>query len=287
MAETTEQIIREDPAIEAFKTGLLERAKGVSEVPITLPTQQVADFTGLQQAAIQQQQAGIGGFQPFIDAGAQTLGQALPLYAAGTGAPTQQQLDAYMNPFQQAIQDEINRSFDIQQIGARDLATKAGAFGGSRGQIALNEIDRNRASALAQAQAQNFLQAQQGVQNQFQRDLTAAQGVGTLGLQQAALGETQQKLGQSEAETLFNLGTQQQTQQQRLLDADRQNQLAQLFEPYQRLSFLSDIYKGAPSTQQTIASATTPQVSPAQQFIGTGIAGLSAAAGARKAGLFG
>mgnify|MGYP003148591354 FL=1 len=287
MAETTEQIIREDPAIEAFKVGLLERAKGVSEVPITLPTQKVADLSGLQQAAIQQQQAGIGGFQPFIDAGAQTLGQALPLYAAGTGAPTQQQLDAYMNPFQQAIQDEINRSFDIQQIGARDLATKAGAFGGSRGQISLNEIDRNRASALAQAQAQNFLQAQQGVQNQFQRDLAAAQGIGTLGLQQAALGETQQKLGQSEAEVLFNLGTQQQNQQQRLLDADKQNQMAQLFEPYQRLSFLSDIYKGAPSSQQTISTATSPQVSPAQQFIGTGIAGLSAAAGASKAGLFG
>ena len=61
MAETTEQIIREDPAIEAFKIGLLESGKGLAEVPITLPTQKVADFSGLQQAAIQQQQAGIGG----------------------------------------------------------------------------------------------------------------------------------------------------------------------------------------------------------------------------------
>ena len=63
--------------------------------------------------------------------------------------------------------------------------------------------------------------------------------------------------------------------------------MAQLYEPYQRLGFLSDIYKGAPTTQQTIASSTSPNVSPAQQFLGLGIAGLSAAAGAQKAGLFG
>jgi len=50
---------------------------------------------------------------------------------------------------------------------------------------------------------------------------------------------------------------------------------------------LSDIYKGAPTTQQTIASATAPQVSPAQSYLGLGIAGLSAAAGAKTAGLFG
>jgi hypothetical protein len=71
------------------------------------------------------------------------------------------------------------------------------------------------------------------------------------------------------------------------LEAKRQSDLAQLYEPYQRLSYLSDIYKGAPSTQQTIATSTSPGVSPAQQFLGLGIAGLSAAAGAQKAGLFG
>jgi len=50
---------------------------------------------------------------------------------------------------------------------------------------------------------------------------------------------------------------------------------------------LSDIYKGAPTSQQTIAASTAPSVSPAQSILGLGIAGLSAAGGAAKAGLFG
>ena len=79
----------------------------------------------------------------------------------------------------------------------------------------------------------------------------------------------------------------QQAQQQAEIEAKRQSDMAQLYEPYQRLGFLSDIYKGAPTSQQTLTSSTAPGVSPAQQFLGLGIAGLSAASGAQKAGLFG
>ena len=81
-----------------------------------------------------------------------------------------------------------------------------------------------------------------------------------------------------------NLG---QAQQQAELEALRQSQLAQLYEPYQRVGFLSDIYKGAPSSQMSITGATAPQSSPAQQILGLGIAGLSAYGGAQRAGLFG
>jgi hypothetical protein len=124
-------------------------------------------------------------------------------------------------------------------------------------------------------------------QSQAQIGLQAGQQLGQLGLQQASLGQLQQQLGQAEQESLFNFGQQQQLQDQAVLEAQRQSDLAQLYEPYQRVSFLSDIYRGAPSTQQSISASTAPNVSPAQQFIGTGIAGLSAAAGANKAGLFG
>jgi len=126
---------------------------------------------------------------------------------------------------------------------------------------------------LAQSQAQAFLNAQQA-----QRQ--AAQDFGRMA-------ELSQGLQQRETGYLFDLGKQQQAQQQAELEAARQTQMQQLFEPYQRYAFLSDIYKGAPSTQQTIASGVSPSVSPAQQFLGLGIAGLSAAGGAAKAGLFG
>jgi len=272
MATTTE-IVREAPEIEAYKLGLLKSAKDLADKPITLPVQQIAEQSALQQQAADLAAQGIGTFQPYLEQAGYTMGDAYR-------ALQPEAVTAYMNPFQEAVQAEINRSFDIQQAQAGGQAVGAGAFGGSRAQVAQSEIDRNRAAALAQAQAQNFLQAQKAAQ-------TAGEQLGTLGLRQASLGQLGQQVSQQAGQFAFDVGRQQQAQQQAELEAQRQSDLAQLYEPYQRFSYLSDIYKGAPSTQQSIASATAPSVSPAQQYLGLGIAGLSAAAGASKAGLFG
>ena len=43
--DTQIQIVREDPAIEAYKLGLLESAKKLSDQPITLPEQQIAEMS--------------------------------------------------------------------------------------------------------------------------------------------------------------------------------------------------------------------------------------------------
>jgi len=312
MAEVTEQIVREAPEIEAYKLGLLKSAKELADQPITLPQQQIAEQAFLQEEAARLAQEGIGAYSPYLTEGGYTMGdayqalagpgalgqEAAQFYRQGATGPSAEMIQGYMNPYQQAVQDEINRAFDIQQTQAAGQAVGAGAFGGSRGEIAQREIDRNRAQALAQSQAQNFLQAQQGATSELQRQLAAAQGIGSLGLQtgealgtlglrQASLGQLGQQMGQQESQFLFDVGQRQQAQQQAELEAQRQSDLAQLYEPYQRFSYLSDIYKGAPSTQQTIASSTAPSVSPAQQYLGLGIAGLSAAAGASKAGLFG
>jgi hypothetical protein len=68
-----------------------------------------------------------------------------------------EEIQPFMNPYQQAIQDEINRAYNIAQQGQAAQAIQAGAFGGGREGIAQAELERNRASALAQAQAQAFL----------------------------------------------------------------------------------------------------------------------------------
>jgi hypothetical protein len=120
-----------------------------------------------------------------------------------------------------------------------------------------------------------------------QLGLAQGEALGTLGLRQASLGELSQDLGQKEAGFLFDIGKQQQAQQQATLEAQRQTQLQQAYEPYQRVAFLSDIYKGAPSSQQTLTGSTAPSVSPAQSILGLGVAGLAAASGAQNAGLFG
>ena len=299
--EETIQTVRESPEIEAYRIGLLKSAKELADQPITLPTQQVAGLTGLQEAARTQAETGLGAFLPYLTAGGQTLAQAGQTLGgvesalrAGAGPVTQELLNTYMNPYQQAVADEINRAYDIQLSGTRAGAVGSGAFGGSRAQIAESEIDRNRASALAQAQAQNFLQAQQAAERDLARQTQLGSGIaalagqqGQLGLRQAALGETGQALQQRDTESAFRLGQLLQAQDQAVLDAERQSNLAQLYEPYQRLGFLGDVYSKTPTSQSTITQASSPSVSPFQQYLGLGIAGLSAAAGAQKAGLFG
>jgi len=299
--ETVIQQVGEAPEIEAYRIGLLESAKKLADQGITVPTQQVAGLTGLQTAAAKQAEAGLGAFMPYLTTGGQTLGTAGQTLGgvesalrAGAGPVTGDMISNYMNPYQQAVSDEINRAYDMQLQGTRAGAVGQGAFGGSRSQIASSAIDRNRASALAQAQAQNFMQAQQAAERGLGRQTQLGQGIaalageqGQLGLRQAALGETVQGLGQRDVEGAYKIGQLLQSQDQAELEAKRQSDLSQLYEPYQRLGFLSDIYSKTPTTQQTITQSTSPSVSPFQQYLGLGIAGLSAGAGAAKAGLFG
>jgi hypothetical protein len=300
MVTTTEQIVREAPEVEARKLGLLDTAKALADKPIVLPEQQVATLTPQQLQAIQLGEAGVGSFAPFLSsalqsqaAGLGTLGQAATAFTDIGQAPTMEQIQPFMNPYQQAIQDEINRAYDIAQQGQAAQAIRAGAFGGGREGIAQAELERNRASALAQAQAQAFLNAQQQL---GARQQASASGLGSLapqygqfGAQQAQLGVTGQQVGAQDINTLLGLGSLGQQQAQTELDVARQNQMSQLYEPYQRVGFLSDIYAGAPTSQQTIQTQTgsvAPSVSPLQQIAGYGIAGLSALGGLQGGGLF-
>ena len=112
------------------------------------------------------------------------------------------------------------------------------------------------------------------------------QAMGQSGLQQAQMGEAVQRLGLQDISTLSALGATQQQAEQARLEAARATGLQQALTPYQQLSFLSDIYKGAPGTQTALTAASAPTTSPLLQAAGLGVAGLSAAAGASRAGLF-
>lgn len=160
------------------------------------------------------------------------------------------------------------------------------ALSGSRAALLQNEIDRDRTGALAKAQADAYMNAQQAASGMMDRSLQGGQALGTLALQQAGLGELLQNLGQQETQYLYDVGKAQQAQDQAVLEAERMSDLQSLYQPYQNLAFLSDIYKGAPSSQMSLTSTTAPQASPFQTYLGLGIGGLSAAAGAKEAGLF-
>jgi hypothetical protein len=109
--------------------------------------------------------------------------------------------------------------------------------------------------------------------------------IGQLGIQQAAIGQAKQQLGAADVSMLSQLGGIEQQNAQQQLDAQRATDLQRTMAPYQQLAFLSDIYKGAPSSQMTLSAQSAPSTSPLTQAVGLGISGLSAAAGAQK--LFG
>ena len=230
---------------------------------------------------------------------------------------------AFMNPYQQAVTQqalgEMRRQADIASQGQSAQAVRAGAFGGTREGVQRAEFERGVQDLMSQRAmqdyAQNYAQAQQAAQGSFesqqQRQLAGAgllgqlanqygqlglqqastlgslgQAMGQAGVQQAGIGELFQRMGVQDINTLLALGqTQQQTEQARL-DAQRATNLQTAMTPYQQLSFLSDIYKGAPSSQMALTASSAPTTSPLLQAAGVGVAGVSAAAGAQKAGLF-
>ena len=155
--ETSVQIVREAPEIEAYKLALLEQAKKLAEQKITLPQYQVAGFGDLQDKAFELADAGIGGYQPFLDAGQSAITGGLgrvtgaePMLQGAARRVTGDEVSQYMNPFQDAIQAEINRAFDKSQaeqgLQAVQQGGGAAAFG-ARGDLLRSEIERGRSDA--------------------------------------------------------------------------------------------------------------------------------------------
>jgi hypothetical protein len=226
---------------------------------------------------------------------------------------------------QQALA-EMRRQGDIARQGAAAQAVKSGAFGSTREGVQRAEMERGLQDVMAQRimqdYAQNYAQAQQAGMGTFeaakQRQLAVGQGLagqagaigslagqefgqgqqlasglgqfgaqmGQLGIQQGALGQTAQAMRQGDVNFLYNVGQSQQAMNQQQLDAQRATELQKVYSPYQQAAFLSDIYKGAPSTQMSTAAASVPSASPFQQALGVGLGTLSTVAGAKKAGLF-
>ncbi len=251
-------------------------------------------------------------------AAAGTLAQAAPI--------GESQISQYMNPFtnlalQQQL-DEMGRQGQIQQQGLNAQAVRSGAFGGSRQGIAQQELNRNlmqtQNQAIANAMQGNYGQALAAAQQQQQAGMAGygqlanigqgigslanqqfgvgqgmAQGIaglgtqlGNIGVQQAALGAQEQQLGQNDANFLYNLGSAEQRQGQAELDALRASKMQTALQPQQQLAFVSDIYKGAPSSQMSVSQQQQPVPSPFQQIAGLATGTVGTLAAGKTAGIF-
>ena len=257
---------REAPQIEARKLQLMDTASGFAKDPVDIPVQQVVDFTGLQDVAFDRTRQGLGTFQPFLDAATSQL-------LGSTAAYDPMSYQAFMNPFQDEVIAGIEQQFQKMQNQADAQAVGSGAFGGARQGVQSAELGRQRAQAVGQAQAQNFQQAQQQAQQQFQSQMQrmaqASQGLGALGAQQQAL-------QQGDIASAMSAGSVQQQRAQQIQDARYRENIQQLYEPFQRLGFVSDIYQGMPSSGMATTMGTSPTVNPLAQAVGTGIQGLAA-----------
>jgi len=142
MATETQQVVqREAPEIEAYKLGLLQSAKGLADQRVDLPKQMVAGMSGLQDQAIRTaspQAGGIGGYQAYLDAARASMAgvpgmvtgavtDAGQMYGQGASGVTGEQIQQYMNPYQQMRPQP-------QQFGGYGMGQQMGGYG-SYGQM--------------------------------------------------------------------------------------------------------------------------------------------------------
>jgi hypothetical protein len=276
--------------------------------------QQAAQLTGqlgqagagtALQAALQSGQLGLAGLE--LGSGTQMQAQdmlgRLEFQAAQLGVSTEEMaarlgLDAGALR-QQAMLESGRMGLQAEQQAAANAAQQAalqlqaaqqaqqGALSG--GQLGLSGAQlqgslANQISSIGETGARLGLQGA-GVQQNVASGLGAlGQAQAGIGTQQAALAEAGQGMLQKDVSMLSGLGAESRAIEQQQLDAQRQTQLQDIYEPYQRLGFYSDILRGAPSSQSTITATTSPQASLGSQLIGgaTTAAGLGIAA--NKAG---
>ena len=174
----------------------------------------------------------------------------------------------YQNAMQQAQSD-----FADQQRRAQGQSQ----FVASQGQGAYENAMRRQQAAAQQ---------QQGIASMYGN---IGQAQANMGVQQLSAAQQAQMQGLQEMQAMQTLGGLQRQTNQAALNTDYQNKQRQMYEPMTRLSWLSDIYKGAPSSTSSIGSQVAPSApapSMFQQFgaLGTGLLGATAAA--KAGGLF-
>ena len=311
--ERSEQLLKTvfgDPNAERRQGESLEdfnlRRFGRAGVPRQIPAFEIAGLTGDQIAAFQRARQGIGQFLPFlqqargtVDQGVATALSGSPLITQGaaladTGASRigSADIDAFLNPYQSYVTDEIKRQGDIMKAKADSDATRAGAFGGSRAELVQQGIDDNTLRQIGLSQRQGFQDALTAAERERRRQLQGGIGIGTLGSRlgqlgtqigslgagQAGLGLDFQRANLTDVQSLLGIGGLQQQLQQAGIDAARRTAEAQEMEPFTRLGFASDILTGQPSSYSSITfQDPAAAVNPLSQIAGLGIGALGLA----------
>lgn len=201
---------------------------------------------------------------------------------------------------QAAFEAEQGRGQQAAQLtGQLGQAGAASAMSGNQMGMAGAQGQADLSMGLAGLRGQGFGSSQELGMNAFQNQMargqnagqifgSLGQGIGALGTaeagigtRQAAMGEAVQGAGQRDVNSLYNIGGLEQGQQQSEYDVQRAGQIEEMYEPFQRVSYMSDIFRGVPSTNSTLTTQSAPAPSVASQMYGQnmGMAGLNQAGG--------
>ena len=220
---------------------------------------------------------GIGAFSPYVtqagsyDTGAADYGTA----AAGYSGP--QAYSQFSSPYQQDIIDATLAEYDTQAAkgltGIGQQAAMSGNLGGGREGVMRSEYqnksDLNRSLLQSGLLQQGYTQSNQLANQAFGQQMN-------LGNQQLGLSQNQQGLAglvpnlyNQDIGTLGAAGAGQQAQEQALLDATREQNRLEAYEPYERLGYqgqgIASIASGAPGQYQ---SSVQPNPTPLQTALG-------------------
>ena len=242
---------------------------------------QVAQQDALQQQAQTLAQQGVGSFQPFLTAAQQAgTDAATTVGGIATGAPTTQQVQDFMSPYQSQVIDatlaEFDRNRAIQEQSIKDQQAALGVLGAGRAGVQLAEFGTGAARERALLQAgllqQGFGQAMQARQQDIANRFGIAQAQQGLGSFQSGLGGQQQALQGTDITRLGQLGALNQAQAQAQLDAQREAARMAAFQPQEQLDRFAGQVTGLMGGVAGQGTQTTniPNPTPLQTALGIG-----------------
>jgi hypothetical protein len=247
------------------------------------PTVAGQDTLQQQAAAMAGTQGqGIGAFAPYLtQAGAYDTAAAGALGTAG-GLSGSQAYQGFMSPYQQDIIDATLSEYDTQaaagMTGIGQQAAMSGNLGGGREGVMRsqyqNKSDMNRALLQSGMLQQGFTQANQLANQAFGQQMNLGQAQQGLSQNQQGLASMVPGLYGQDIGTLQAAGAGQQAQAQAQLDATREQNRLEAYEPYERLGYqgqgIASIASGAPGQYQ---SSVTPNPTPLQTALGIATVG--------------
>jgi hypothetical protein len=260
------------PEMEAKFLWLMDQAANIAQPSGAGPLQpqEVAGFTPQQQEAFAMAGKGIEAWKPFMDKAEGYADQ----YATGEFDP--ESYKKFLDPYQDYVTQGISEQYDKAINQANLGAAGKGAFGGSRQGIMNAELLGGKALGIGQSLSQGFGTsmglARGDFENQMQRYAGAAGMTAGMGLQT-------QQAGQADVASLMGAGSVQQQRLQQQLDAKYKTDLTNRYDPQQRFSWMSDIFRGVPSGQMATTVGTSPMTNPLSQALGAGIFGAGVASG--------